>query len=99
FQDLRMTRRTRTFTDVSDSDVINQVANEHGLSPNVNASGPTYKVLAQVNQSDLAFLRERARSIDAELWVQGDTLHSQARAERNEGTLEMTYPTTLREFS
>src|ERR1700682_1000260 len=27
FQDLRMTRRTRTFSDVSDSDVINQVAN------------------------------------------------------------------------
>ena len=35
FQDLRMTRRTRTFGDVSDADVINQVANEHGLSPKI----------------------------------------------------------------
>jgi uncharacterized protein len=99
FQDLRMTRRTRTFSDVSDSDVINQVANEHGLSPNVEVSGPTYRVLAQVNQSDLAFLRDRARAIDAELWVEGDTLHAESRASRNEGTLEMAYGATLREFS
>ena len=74
FQDLRMTRRTRTFVDVSDTDVISQIANEHGLSPSVDVSGPTYKVLAQINQSDLAFLRERARAIDAELWMEGSTL-------------------------
>ena len=61
FQDLRMTRRTRTFVNVSDANVITQIANEHGLSPSVNVTGPTYKILAQVNQSDLAFLRERAR--------------------------------------
>ena len=62
FQDLRMTRRTRTFTDVSDADVINQIATDHGLTPEVDVSGPTYKVLAQVNQSDLAFIRDRARA-------------------------------------
>ncbi len=99
FQDLRMTRRTRTFTDVSDSNVINQVANEHGLSPNVNVTGPTYKVLAQINQSDLAFLRERARAIDAELWMNGSTLNAKSHANRNGGTLEMTYGNKLREFS
>src|SRR5215470_2981683 len=60
FQDLRMTRRTRTFSDVSDADVVSQIATEYGLSANVRADGPTYKILAQVNQSDLAFLRERA---------------------------------------
>ena len=36
--------------------------------------GPTYKTLAQVNQSDLAFMRERARSIDAELWMDGSKI-------------------------
>ena len=99
FQDLRMTRRTRTFVDVSDADVINQIANEHGLSPEVNVTGPTYKVLAQINQSDLAFLRERARAIDAELWMEGSTLNAQSRANRNGGTLQMTYGNELREFS
>ncbi|MDT5267893.1 MAG: uncharacterized protein QOH49_79 [Acidobacteriota bacterium] len=99
FQDLRMTRRTRTFTDVSDADVINQIAGDHGLSPSVDVSGPTYKVLAQVNQSDLAFLRERARSIDAELWVEGTTLNAKQRAARDGGTLQMVRGGKLRSFS
>ncbi len=99
FQDLRMTRRTRTFTNVTDSDVISQIASEHGLSPNVNVSGPTYKVLAQINQSDLAFLRERARSIDAELWMEGNTLNAQSHSDRNNGTLKMTYRNELKAFT
>lgn len=99
FQDLRMTRRTRTFADVSDSDVMNQIASDHGLTPNVNVNGPTYKVLAQINQSDLAFLRERARAIDAELWVDGSTLNARAHADRGNGALEMIYGGKLHEFS
>jgi phage protein D len=99
FQDLRMTRRTRTFADVSDSDVIGQIANGHGLSPSVNVTGPTYKVLAQINQSDLAFLRERARAIDAELWMEGSTLNAKSRSNRNAGTLKMSYGKELREFT
>jgi phage protein D len=99
FQDLRMTRRTRSFTDVSDKDVINQIANDHGLSPNVSVDGPTYKVLAQVNQSDLAFLRDRARSIDAELWMEGNKLNAKSRSTRNGGTLKLDFHAGLREFS
>jgi phage protein D len=99
FQDLRMTRRTRTFADVSDADVIRAVATDHGLSPSIDVNGPTHKVLAQVNQSDLAFLRERARSIDAELWMQEKTLHVKARTNRNGPTLRMAFGAQLREFS
>lgn len=99
FQDLRMARRTRTFSDLSDSDLFNRIANEHGLSPSVNVSGPKHKVLSQINQSDLAFLRERARSIDAELWMDGNTLHAKSRASRNGGTRKMTYGGELHEFT
>jgi phage protein D len=99
FQDLRMTRRTRTFSDVSDADIINQIANDHGLSPSVDVRGPKYKVLAQVNQSDLAFLRERARAIDAEVWMDGSRLHAQPRTNRTRGALKMSYGKDLREFS
>jgi len=98
FQDLRMTRRTRTFADVTDADVFNQIANDHGLSPSVDVSGPTYKVLAQVNQSDLAFMRERARAIDAELWMNGSALNAKTRANRNGGSLKLTRGSELREF-
>ncbi len=99
FQDLRMTRRTRTFNDVTDSDVISQIANDHGLSPSVSVNGPTYKVLAQVNQSDLAFVRERARAVDAEVWMGGSTLNAKSHSSRDGGTLRMTYRNQLREFT
>ncbi len=99
FQDLRMTRRTRTFEDVSDSDVFSRIANDHGLTPNVDVSGPTHKVLAQVNQSDLAFMRERARSLDAEIWMDGSKLHVKSHASRDGGTRKMAYGRELYEFS
>lgn len=99
FQDLRMTRRSRSFEDLSDSDVIRQIASEHGLRADIDVDGPTYQVLAQVNQSDLAFLRERTLSIDAQVWVEGDTIHAQARSRRNSGSLSLTYGQGLMEFS
>jgi phage protein D len=98
FQDLRMTRRTRTFADMSDSDVISQIAGDHGLTPDVGVTGPTYKVLAQVNQSDLAFVRERARALDAELWIDGSSLKVQPRASRGGTPVKLTYGKELHEF-
>ena len=98
FQDLRMTRRTRTFADSSDADVFKKIAADYGLSPSVDVSGPNYKVLAQVNQSDLAFMRERARCLDAELWMDGKTLNVKTRGARNGATVEMTRGNQLREF-
>lgn len=100
FQDLRMTRRTRSFENLSDADLITAIANEHRLKPEVNLSGEKHRVLAQVNQSDLAFLRERARSIDAELWVEGGTLKAEFRRNRGKKSLKMDYGSKmLRDFS
>jgi uncharacterized protein len=98
-QDLRMTRRTRTFADVSDADVMRTLAADHALSANVDVSGPTHKVLAQVNQSDLAFLRDRARAIDAELWMAGGTLHAKSHSKRSGAALHLAFGRELRTFS
>jgi phage protein D len=98
FQDLRMTRRTRTFADVSDADVVSQIASDHGLTPDVGISGPKHKVLAQLNQSDLAFLRERARALDAELWMTDSKLSVKPRSSRGGSPITLTYGKELREF-
>lgn len=99
FQDLRMERRTRSFEDVSDADVIKTIASAQGLTAEVDVEGPTYRVLAQVNQSDLAFLRERVAAIDAELWIDNRTLYAQQRARRSSGTVAFAYGSNLLEFS
>lgn len=98
-QDLRMTRRTRSFAQMGDADVFRQIATDHGLSAQIDVSGPTFEALTQVNQSDLAFLRERARGLDAELWVDGSTLHVQPRARRRSASLQLTLGDRLREFT
>jgi phage protein D len=79
---LRMTRRMRTYRDLTDAEIADAIAKEHGLSSQVDAEGPRYDVVQQVNQSDLAFLRERARLIRAELWCSGNTLHFATRTKR-----------------
>ena len=98
-QDLRMVRRSRHFEEATVDDVVSTIASDHGLQSDVDIDSPTYPVLAQVNQSDLAFLRECARNVDAELWLDGDTLHVQARGRRETGELELSFGHRLKEFT
>lgn len=86
---LRMTRRMRTYTDVTDADIASQIAREHGLQADSSLDGPRYDVVQQVNQSDLAFLRERARLVQAELWCTGRTLHFRSRVSRRGSALTL----------
>jgi len=97
-QDLRMTRRTRAFADASFADVVRSIAGDHGLQAEVDATGETYKVLAQVNQSDLAFVRDLARREDAQVWVEGTKLKAAQRARRQGETVELAWAGSLREF-
>ena len=80
---LRVTRRSKTYLQMSDGDIASAIAAEHGLTPDVEADGPTYDVVQQMNQSDLAFIRERAHLIQAELWCDGDTLGFKTRGNRS----------------
>ena len=97
-QDLRMTRRTRAFERLSDADIVRRIAGEHGLQAQVDLQGSAIPVLAQVNQSDLAFLRQRAFAADADLWLDGKTLHAAARASRADSGLELVHGARLRRF-
>ncbi len=97
-QDLRMTRRTRSFSDATDASVIQQIAGDHSLQAQVDLSGPSHKILAQVNQSDLAFLRQRARALAAEIWLDGTTLHVAPRTNRSGARANLTYNANLTSF-
>jgi phage protein D len=95
-QDLRMTRRTRVFVDASLVTVARKIAADHGLDAQADLDSPTTPLLAQVNQSDLAFLLDCARREDAVIWVEGGTLH--AAAARPDDRVELRWAGTLREF-
>lgn len=79
---LRMTQRSATYESVTDGDIARTIAGHHGLTPQIAADGPTYALVQQANQSDLAFLRQRARCLAAELWALDGTLHFATRDHR-----------------
>lgn len=80
---LRWKHRCKTYENSSDADIARTIAGEHGLAAEADASGPTHPVVQQWNQSDLAFLRERARLLQAEIWVEDGTLHFKTREQRH----------------
>ena len=89
-------RRTRTFEQASLADVVSRVASDHGLQADAQGSGPTYAVLAQVNQSDLAFLNDLARREGAQVWSEDSKLV--LRKARERADVELAWAGTLREF-
>ena len=97
-QDLRMTRRTRAFADASLADVLRRIAGDHGLGTDLSVAGETHKLLAQVNQSDLAFIRDLARREGVQVWMDGSTLKAAPRTQRGGEAVELAWAGTLREF-
>ena len=95
-QDLRMVRRTRSFEQKSLADVARTIASDHGLQVMADTSGPTYAALAQVNQSDLAFLHALARSEGAQVYISDDRLV--VKALHDHAAVELAWAGTLRSF-
>jgi len=91
----RLTRRSKTYKQKSDAQIAQAIASEHGLRAQADATGPTYDVVQQWNMSDLAFLRERARLIQAEIWFQNDTLYFRSRGSRNATDLTLVHENDL----
>jgi phage protein D len=86
---LRTPRRTRTFENMNDASVFRQIAAENGLQAVVDVQEITHEVLAQFNQSDLAFIRERASWLDAEVWLQDRQLYVMSRTTRTANANEV----------
>jgi uncharacterized protein involved in type VI secretion and phage assembly len=60
-------KKTRTFLQQKESDVVSTIAGEAGLTPDVDSTGVQYDYLLQNNQTNWEFLQERARRLG--YWV------------------------------
>jgi phage protein D len=67
-------RKTRTYTNQKDQDIVSKIASENGLSPKFGKTPPTllHEHLHQWNMTDLEFLRLRASRTARNLWVDLD---------------------------
>ena len=67
--------KTKTYLNIKDSDIASQVAGAAGLSAQVESTSEVYDHVFQHNQSDLAFLFQRAWRIGFETFVEDGKLY------------------------
>ncbi len=95
----RRGRQTQTFTNVKDSQVAEQIAQDMQLQAEVEDSRIVHAHLFQVNQSNVDFLRERARRIHYQLDVIDGTLLFRPAAHGRGKTTQLSYRDDLKSFS
>ncbi len=77
---LHRERKSRTFKNVSDSDLATQIARDYGLAPATDATPDVHEHVFQDNQTDWEFLRDRAQRVGFELTVRDGKLRFQRPA-------------------
>jgi phage protein D len=90
-------RHVRSFQNVSDADLVQQLAQEVQLEAQVSAASQVHPYVLQNNQTNFEFLRARAAALGNVFFVRGKTLHCEPlRASGQPVTLERG--TSLHEF-
>ena len=80
----RRKRRSRLFEQKTPADLVRQIAQDHGLTPQVRAGlDQPAADWAQINESDLGFLRRVLDRFDADLQVVDSALQAGPRARDN----------------
>lgn len=101
--------KEKRFENVYDWEIAERIAERNGLRSQVTKSGPRQPVVVQPNQSDAAFLKERAKRIDFDVFILTDpdsgedTLHfvrpTDGRDSRPIRVYELVWGESLIEFS
>jgi uncharacterized protein len=88
-QRARMARRSRVHRDKSPADVARDIAGDLGLTPVIAGLATPVGVWAQLNESDLSFLRRLLARFDGDLQIVGSELHVSPRGDVRRGALEL----------
>lgn len=83
-------RRSAVYTDMSPADVVQRIAAGLGLAADVSGLASPVATWAQLNETDLGFLRRLLGRFDADLQTVGQRLQVAPRSEVQRGSLELT---------
>jgi phage protein D len=92
-------RKTRTFSQQKDSDIASAIAGEAGLTGDVTDSQVTHDYVCQAHQTDMEFLKERAKRINYEVVVDGKKLIFRPVQNGESEIMTLTMEGDLLEFS
>ena len=85
----RQARRSKVYADQSPADVVRAVASGLGLQVGVAGLDSPVATWAQLNETDLAFLRRLLARFDADLQVVGQTLQVSPRQDAGRGEIDL----------
>jgi phage protein D len=91
-------RKTRSFTNLKDSDIASQMAREAGLKPEVEDSKVMLPYVLQHNQTDLEFLLARAKRIEYEVVAEDSSLLFRPRKIEKSAAVSLRLNIELLEF-
>lgn len=93
----RLARRSAVYEDQSPTQVVQTIAGRLGLRADVGDLGGDSGTWAQLNESDLAFLRRLLARHDADLQISDDTLQVRRIADRERGRLRLSMYSQLQQ--
>ncbi len=91
--------KSRAFVQVTDNDIVEQVAREAGLQVRAENTTDVYDHVFQHNQTDLEFLQARANRIGFEISVDERTVHFRQPHAGGDNPVELSWGDTLRSFT
>ncbi|MGK7896334.1 MAG: phage late control D family protein [Xenococcus sp. (in: cyanobacteria)] len=91
-------RHTQTFVQLKDSEIAAQIAQEVGLSAQVEDSGVVHEYILQANQTHMEFLQARAEKINYEVMVEDRNLVFRPTANQESEILTLTFSDDLLQF-
>jgi len=91
--------RSRTFVEMTDSDIASRIASDHGLRADARSTRTVHPHAYQDNTSDLAFLQERARLLGYTVRAERNVLKFKPFRDAGTDTVQVRYGSSLLEFN
>lgn len=91
-------KKTRTFQQMTDSDIITKIAREYSLRPEVDPTTEVHEYILQNNQTDFEFVYERSRRLGFNFLVDDRSLVFKKPGSLPSETVELEYGVNLRQF-
>ncbi|NES88023.1 MULTISPECIES: phage late control D family protein [Okeania] len=95
---LQRGRKTKTFVQQKDSEIATQIAQDAGLTAQVEDSQVVHDYILQGSQTDIEFLQERAKRINYEVVVEDKTLFFRPVGNAESEILTLSFEDDLMEF-
>ncbi len=95
---LHRLKQTKSYIQMSDSDIVSKVASECGLRVNADSTSGVHQFICQNNQTAMEFLQERAKLNGYYLYVEDDVLCFKKSLPGGSTVATLEWGNNLREF-